>query len=209
MPWRSLSFLLLVAVACAAPRSASRSALAQSRAVQEQLNREYLDPATSILSETERLALADRGGLSFFPLSAKYIVDARLERYPDPETVDIPTSGPQPARYYVYGRLLFELQGRPDTLDVFLTTNRYLPEAYRNLLFVPFRDETSGEDTYGGGRYLDVPLPESDRVILDFNRAYHPYCAYTDGYACPVPPARNYLEQRVEAGVRNTAIPSG
>ena len=209
MPWRFLSAFLFLTVACAAPRTVSRAGMEESRAVQEQLNQEYLDPATSILSDADRLALADRGGLSFFPLSENYIVDARLERYPDPETVEIPTSGPQPARFYVYGRLLFELQGRPDTLDVFLTTNRYLPEEYRNLLFVPFRDETSGEDTYGGGRYLDVLLPETDRVTLDFNRAYHPYCAYTDGYACPVPPAQNYLEQRVEAGVRNTAIPSG
>ena len=198
-----LSFTCLVR--CASVRPAATD-LAAARTAQETLNRQYLDPATSILSEADRKALADRGGLPFFPLSENYIVDARLERYPDPETVEIPTSGPQPARYYVFGRLLFELQDRPDTLDVFLTTNRYLPEEYRNLLFVPFRDETSGQETYGGGRYLDVPLPETDQVILDFNRAYHPYCAYTDGYACPVPPPQNYLEQRVEAGIRNTDL---
>ena len=204
MPHRLLPLLLLFSACTARPAA---EATADARAAQEKLNREYLDPDHSILSSEQRAALAANGGLNFFPIDESYAVVARLERYPDPETVSMPTSGDRPAEFLVYGRLLFKLQGRPDTLDVFRSTNRFVPEEYRDLLFVPFRDATSGDDTYGGGRYLDLRVPDGDRVAVDFNKAYHPYCAYTTGYNCPVPPRQNYLEQRVEAGVKNTPLP--
>ncbi len=204
--FRYLPLCLLLLAACTSTRAPAPRAepLAAAQRAQETLDQEYLDPERSILSEAQRTALQEGGGLSFFPLSTAYIVSARLERYPDPEVISLPTSADVSAEYYVYGRLIFELRGQPDTLDVFRTTRTQLPEEYRNLLFLPFRDATSGVDTYGGGRYLDLHLPEAEQVTLDFNKAYHPYCAYTTGYACPVPPSQNYVDQRVEAGVRNT-----
>ena len=72
-------------------------------------------------------------------------------------------------------------------------------------MFVPFRDGTSGQETYGAGRYLDAPLartPQGLRVSLDFNLAYHPYCAYADGWTCPLPPRENWLPEPVRAGER-------
>ncbi len=206
--FRYLPLCLLFLVACTSTRAPAPppGPLAAARSAQETLNQEYLDPERSILSEAQRTALQEGGGLSFFPLSTAYIVSARLERYPDPEVISLPTSADVAAEYHVYGRLSFELRGQPHTLDVFRTTRTQLPEEYRNLLFLPFRDATSGVDTYGGGRYLDLRLPVTEEVVLDFNKAYHPYCAYVTGYACPVPPPQNYLEQRVEAGVRNTGL---
>lgn len=74
-------------------------------------------------------------------------------------------------------------------------------EAQPESVFVPFRDATSGVKTYGAGRYLDAPL-DGGCVLLDFNRAYHPYCAYSEGWTCPLPPAQNWLKGAVEAGER-------
>ncbi len=204
---RYLSLFLLLALSCSpSGRQRGEDGLVQARLTQEALSRQYLDPETTILSESQRLALESLGGLNFFPVSAAYIVPARLERYEDPEVITMPTSSDRLAEYRVYGRVSFELLGRPDTLTVFETTMTQLPEEYRNLLFLPFRDRTTGTDTYGGGRYLDLPKPGGDRILIDFNRAYHPYCAYSYGYSCPVPPAANFVDQRVEAGIRDTDL---
>jgi uncharacterized protein len=73
-------------------------------------------------------------------------------------------------------------------------------------LFVPFRDATSGKETYGAGRYLDLEPREDDLYELDFNRAYHPYCAYDDAWSCTLPPPENRLPVRVEAGERLTDL---
>jgi uncharacterized protein (DUF1684 family) len=73
---------------------------------------------------------------------------------------------------------------------------------YKNYLFVPFKDMTNGKETYGGGRYLDLETTDiqNDSVILDFNKAYNPYCAYSNGYSCPIPPKENHLAVSIEAG---------
>ena len=74
---------------------------------------------------------------------------------------------------------------------------------YQDYLFLPFKDETNGKDTYGGGRYLDLRIPQNDELIIDFNKAYHPFCAYnaTD-YSCPIVPQNNWLQLPIETGVK-------
>jgi hypothetical protein len=73
---------------------------------------------------------------------------------------------------------------------------------YEDYLFLPFNDYTNGNETYGGGRYLDVRIPKGNTMVLDFNKAYNPYCAYTYGYSCPVPPRGNSLETEINAGIK-------
>jgi uncharacterized protein (DUF1684 family) len=73
---------------------------------------------------------------------------------------------------------------------------------YEDYLFIPFKDLTNGEDTYGGGRYLDLKIPEGETILIDFNRAYNPYCAYNHNYSCPIPPFENHLKVKIEAGVK-------
>ena len=80
------------------------------------------------------------------------------------------------------------------------TTYRF--EAYEDYLFLPYTDLTSGDGSYGGGKYLDLKTPEGNTIIIDFNKAYNPYCAYSHRYSCPVPPEENDLLVRIEAGVR-------
>jgi len=70
-----------------------------------------------------------------------------------------------------------------------------------NLLFVPFRDGTSGKETYGGGRYFDCEIPPiGNSILLDFNKAYNPYCAYNPRFSCVIPPEENRLKIKIEAG---------
>jgi uncharacterized protein (DUF1684 family) len=77
---------------------------------------------------------------------------------------------------------------------------------YKDYLYLPFKDFTNGESTYGGGRYLDFKMSdiqENQTIIIDFNKAYNPYCAYSDGYSCPIPPSENHLQVFIEAGEKN------
>ena len=69
-------------------------------------------------------------------------------------------------------------------------------------MFLPFLDNTNGEETYGGGRYIDLQFPEGGELVIDFNKAYNPLCAYNEKYSCPIVPLENYLELKVEAGVK-------
>ena len=75
-------------------------------------------------------------------------------------------------------------------------------DGFDNYLFLPFLDDTNGEESYGGGRYIDLRIPKNDELVIDFNKAYNPYCAYNEKYSCPIVPRENYLALKVEAGVK-------
>ena len=76
-------------------------------------------------------------------------------------------------------------------------------EKYKNYLFLPYTDLTNGFESYGGGRYIDLTIPDCNEIIIDFNKSYAPSCAYNHSYSCPVPPKENHLNVRIEAGVKN------
>ena len=142
-------------------------------------------------------------GLSYFPETEALRVVAQVERPPESEPVMLSTSTGDERLYLTYGTARFELNGVTQSLVLYATPDA--PAGPR--LFVPFRDATSGSLTYGAGRYLEVTLEHEGQdgpVLLDFNYAYHPYCAYVEGYSCPFPPMGNWLEQPVPAGERLT-----
>ncbi len=120
---------------------------------------------------------------------------------------DVPTSSGQTATYTKFGELKFEIDGKPYKLAVYQSLRlRNLPQ-YRDYLFIPFKDLTNGKESYGGGRYLDLRMKqiEGDKIYLDFNKAYNPYCAFSAGYSCPIPPKENHLKVAIEAGEMNFA----
>ncbi|HYO49942.1 MAG TPA: DUF1684 domain-containing protein [Chloroflexia bacterium] len=100
--------------------------------------------------------------------------------------------------YTRIGRLEFEIDGQPLRLTAFMPPSD--EPLHGNRLFVPFRDKTSGKETYGAGRYIDLNKRASDEYVLDFNRAYNPYCAYSPYYSCPLPPGENSLPVEIRAG---------
>ena len=110
----------------------------------------------------------------------------------------MPTTTGEVRAYRRSGKVSFEVDGEPATLTLYTTP-------HGNGWFVPFRDATSGTETYGAGRYLDLERTGDGSVMLDFNLAYNPYCAYDQRYSCPLPPVENWLQVPIRAGERNYA----
>jgi len=133
--------------------------------------------------------------LRYFPPDPKYRVRARLHRAAVPEEAYLRTNRDGQAVMRYLGDLSFEIEGKRLTLAVY-----HAGEGVGTSVFVPFRDRTSGDDSYGPGRYVTLELTESDEYDVDFNRAFNPYCAYTDEYECGFPPAQNDLPVPIRAG---------
>ncbi len=136
------------------------------------------------------------GGLAYFAPDPAWNLTLAVERAA-PELVTLPTTTPGETQpFFTWGKVTLPAHlSNQETLTLYAREGDDAPET----LFVPFRDATSGHDTYGAGRYLDAPLV-GEQVTLDFNRAYQPYCAYSDAWTCPLPPAENWLRGKVEAG---------
>lgn len=137
-------------------------------------------------------------GLNYFPLDPDWRFEVPLNEYGEKEALILEASHAETREFVRWGELRFQVGGEEYTLQAY----RSDPEDER--LFVPFRDGTSGSETYEKGRYLDLE-PELHRLddgrwILDFNEAYNPWCAYSDDYVCPFASQENWLELPVRAG---------
>lgn len=167
---------------------------------QEELDESFKDPETSPLTDKHR---KDFEGLDFFEPDTSYIVKARFERTPDAIPFFMPTTTDRKTQEVVYGIVYFTLNGAEHQLEIYQSLELIKQEEYKDYLFLPFLDNTNGEETYGGGRYIDLSIPEGDTLTIDFNKAYNPYCVYNKKYSCPLVPRQNYLRTKVRAGVKN------
>jgi uncharacterized protein (DUF1684 family) len=138
-------------------------------------------------------ALADFEGCDWYEVKDEYCVQGRLVRQEEPIAITVTTSVKSAAQYQNVGTICFELLGKP--LQLLAS-----PASKPAELFVIFRDATAGRTTYGAGRYLYVEVDETDNVIIDFNKAYNPPCAFTPYATCSLPPAHNLLKVAIEAG---------
>ena len=140
-------------------------------------------------------------GANYFPVNLEYKVVATFVPEEHPGIFRVQTSTGDQKEYKRAGRLQFEIDGQKLSLVAFE------PPAdeplHGNRLFVPFRDKTSSKETYGAGRYLDLNKRPGDQYVLDFNRAYNPYCAYSPYYSCPIPPGENTLAVEIRAGEKS------
>lgn len=137
-------------------------------------------------------------GLNYYPADIKYKVTAKLTPIQNKKPVILRTSDNKEQRYLEYAYADFDLDGKNNRLLLLEIIDM---GPFRGKLFLAFGDQTSARETYGAGRYLDiVKVPGSNTITLDFNKAYNPYCAYTEKYSCPFPPAENLLEVSIEAG---------
>ncbi|MEL6132710.1 MAG: DUF1684 domain-containing protein [Bacteroidota bacterium] len=146
----------------------------------------------------------DFKGHDWFPTDTDFRVEARLTRTDEAKPFMMPTSNPDRCKPYIsYGVASFSIDGKEYQLTVYKSLGLPPLPQYRDHYFIPFKDLTNGEETYGGGRYLDVRLEKGQETFtLDFNRCYNPYCAYSDGWSCPIPPRSNQLQVRIEAGIK-------
>ena len=140
-------------------------------------------------------------GLNYFPPELKFYIEAELVKDDEPETIIMKTSTDRSPAYVKYGVVNFKIDTFNLTLALYQNKKMLDLSTDQNHLFVPFRDGTSGNETYGGGRYIDCEIPEDGNVIiLDFNKAYNPYCAYNPKFSCVIPPEENQLTIRIAAG---------
>ena len=134
--------------------------------------------------------------LRYYPINENYAIYAILEAPLRPDTIQLATSDGKVQYLELAGKVQFDWQNKPYRLTAF----KYLDKELPNTLFVPFTDETSAIETYGAGRYLDIPHNPNQELIIDFNTAYNPYCAYNESFTCPLPPRENHLDFEVKAG---------
>lgn len=170
----------------------------------------YMDSITAFRSDYiqthELLTTAEQKALlRFYSLDPSYRVVARFEKYADSPWLAMATSGAATQIQRKYGRLTFVLHDTTLHLMVYQSKDLMQKPATRDYLFIPFTDATSGVDSYGAGRYIDCMISDirNDRLVLDFNKAYNPYCAYATGYNCPIPPRENDLPVAIHAGEKN------
>lgn len=137
--------------------------------------------------------------LDFYPIDRKYKVRAKLQRLSTTERLIIQNSNGTSTAYNKYAYASFHLLDQQHRLLILKPAGFGVANTY----FTAFADNTSGDATYGGGRYLDLEIGKSENVEIDFNLAYNPYCAYAAEYTCPLPPAENLLTVSIEAGEKD------
>lgn len=192
--------LLILSLLCMSVLFAQESKqFREAKKFQQKLNKEFSSKEESPLSKEE---LASFKSLDFYPVDTNFMVTATLTFPEDSEPFKMKTNTDRLPVYKLYATANFTLKGKNYTLEIYQNEKLLLTPDYEDYLFLPFTDLTNGESTYGGGRYIDLRLPEANRIIIDFNQAYNPYCAYNEKYSCPVPPKANHLDIRISAGVK-------
>ena len=151
------------------------------------------------------IAGSDLKDIHFFTPDSSYRVLADFKLLENQTSFRMPTYDGSAKEYIRYGVASFKLNGKPLQLTIYRSIQLMANEQYKDYLFLPFTDQTNGEQTYGGGRYIDLRTSaiEGNKVQIDFNKAYNPYCAYSSGYSCPVPPEENDLATAITAGEKN------
>lgn len=138
--------------------------------------------------------------ISFFAVNAHYNCECTFIRSEVKKMVEMPTYSGINKAFVTYGKALCKIKEQEITLTLYKSL-RSLP-GYDDLIFLPFKDQSNGESTYGGGRYIDLKEHDVhiDKINIDFNKAYNPWCAYSEGFNCPIPPSDNHLDIAIKAG---------
>lgn len=179
--------------------NAQEKKLETSLEYQQKLNKEFADSTSSPLM-TEDLKVFK--SLDFYPIDQKYIVEAKFVKAKREKVFEMKTTTTRLPKYKKYGELHFTLEGKAFKLNIYQNIDLTKKPGYKDYLFLPFTDLTCGKESYIGGRYLDARIPKNDVMIIDFNKAYNPYCAYNHKYSCPLVPLDNDLDIEIKAGVK-------
>lgn len=196
---KHLAFLFLLIYTHTYSQTDTNAAVKEIKKFQVELNKEYTTPESSPLEPRD---LKNFKSHVFSEINLKFRVTAILTKEVG-EFFEMKTSTAKIKLYRQYGKLSFTIDGQQFNLPVHQSKDLMNTEKYADYLFFPFTDVTNGETSYAAGRYISLYLPkEGNEMILDFNQAYNPYCAYSKKFSCPVVPRENDLAIRIEAGVR-------
>jgi len=166
---------------------------------QNDLNAEYADAKTSPLLAAD---LVNFKSLDFYPANKTFYVVAKFVRTKKEKPFEMKTTTDRKPMYVKYGEVFFTISGSDFKLNVYRNIALSKQKKYKNQLFLPFSDLTSGKESYIGGKYIDLIIPKGNSIAIDFNTSYNPYCAYNYKYSCPIVPLRNDLDIEVKAGVK-------
>lgn len=137
-------------------------------------------------------------GLNYFPIDIKYQIVGKLTRLAESKKMDLELTNGAPYGFMHFGKIEFHLEGKLIELTVFEFPSRSGPKA----IFVPFTDQTTGEENFGGGRFMVIKIPKGGQVIIDFNLAINPICVYDPDHACPISPKTNFIDIKILAGAK-------
>jgi uncharacterized protein (DUF1684 family) len=173
--------------------------LAAVEKFQNELNTEYANPKTSPLMEED---ISTFKSLDFYPINEKFFVVAKFIRTEDEKPFEMKTSTDRKPMYVKYGEAYFDIDGSTFKLNIYKNIELSKIKEYKDYLFLPFSDLSSGNESYIGGKYIDLKIPKGDTITIDFNKSYNPYCAYNFKYSCPKVPLENDLNIEIRAGVK-------
>ncbi|HCD52165.1 MAG TPA: hypothetical protein DEQ34_06950 [Balneolaceae bacterium] len=197
----SILLLSILALSTSNAQEINKALIAEIQHYQDSLENDFWNPELSPLRKKD---FENFEGLDFFPIDTDYYIVADFVRTPGEEPFEMPTTRKRVEQpiYEKYGEVHFTLNGQEIKLPVYQSHSLREDEEWKNYLFLPFKDATNGKITYGGGRYLELWYTGGDTIVVDFNRAYNPYCAYNYNYSCPIVPKANWLDIPIEAGER-------
>lgn len=191
-----LFFLLSVHLFCNSQEQFNEASVV---AFQQKLNEQFANKEKSPLKDEDFKTFIT---LNFFPINSKYAVLARLIPSKKENPFEMPTTTSRRPMYIKYGELHFRLEGKKLKLNVYRNLDLAKMPEHKNTLFLPYTDNTSGIESYGGGRYINLEIPKGKTILLDFNKSYNPYCVYNEKYSCPIVPQENDLNIEIKAGVK-------
>lgn len=196
--FRFIAFVFFVA-SCSLLAQSKKEIKNEIKAFQKELNASYLDSISTPLRGDNYKNFKKH---PFFSINTKYRVLAKFEKIEEPILIDFPTSSGRIKQYKTYAYAYFKIDDKDYRLTLYQSPDLMKTEEYKDYLFLPFRDLTNEKETYGGGKYIDLKIPNSNEIVLDFNKSYQPYCAYNAfDYSCPIVPLENNLPIEIRAGV--------
>ncbi|HBK70290.1 MAG TPA: hypothetical protein DDZ39_01310 [Flavobacteriaceae bacterium] len=191
--------LIITSVSCSQKKEIFNDYTASVKDFQHKLNTEFSDKEESPLTEE---GFKKFKSLDFFPIDSTFRITATFELESNQKIFEMPTTTERLPIYKTYGKALFIIDGKELVLHIYQNQELIKKEGFKNHLFIPFMDTTNGNETYEGGRFIDLEIPEGNTIIIDFNTAYNPYCTYNHKYSCPIPPKENKLDVAIKAGVK-------
>ncbi len=194
---KKLTFLILL---CSSNLFAQDSLLIKRILVfQQELNKEFASEQESPLAAVDFEKFKE---LDFFDIDTTFSIEAKFVRTPYETPFIMKTTTSREPVYVKYGEAHFVFQEKEWILNIYQNQGLKTQPEYENYLFLPFTDLTNGKTTYEGGRYIDLTIPENNKILIDFNMAYNPYCAYSGRYSCPIPPEENHMQIEIPVGVK-------
>ena len=199
---RYIAFIFIISFFISCNSSDKRPLMGETE-YQQTLNASFKDATSSPLKKKD---LKNFKGLDFFPVDSSFIVLSTFTKIENSPIFKMPTNTGREPFYKEYGLLNFTIKGKDFQLTLYQDQDETLDEKYKDDLFLPFSDATSGNETYGAGRYINLKTTDINpdgTFILNFNNSYNPYCAYNEKFSCPLTPRKNHLNIEIKAGVKN------